>query len=162
MLIESGKPMMDKNSFRNLSLFGKISTIFGLGLLITLALCIFFALIFLGVKGFFAIFDVSYQSNTTILWFILLLALVDLFFDFMKFIVKYLLSLFRFQPKQLFILLFLLYFQLNVLIIFLIDGWMDSLQMTTIAQFVAALFITCIELAFSDQFGKKSYPSSKN
>ncbi|HDR4421872.1 TPA: hypothetical protein QCP59_002686 [Bacillus cereus] len=141
--------MSEEDKFSNLNLKDK-TLIIGF---VILFLIIIFAFIFFVYVGIFQISGIEYSSRTALLLFFLLILLLDgiAYFIFMFF--KVLLHpMMTNMPNWLsIILLSIIEITLDWFVIHTADEWIESVQLSNIAELCVALFLYTLNKLFSDK-----------
>ncbi|MDF9447101.1 YrvL family regulatory protein [Bacillus toyonensis] len=141
--------MSEEDKFSNLSLKDRTIVIsFVIFILIT-----FFTFIFFVYVGIFQITGIEYSSRTAILLFFLLILLLDGITYFIFIFFKSLLqSMMTSMPNWLSIaLLSIIEITLDWFVIHTADDWIESVQMSNIAELCVALFLYTLNILFSDK-----------
>ncbi|ASB89148.1 YrvL family regulatory protein [Bacillus sonorensis] len=140
--------------FKKLDLKSKLSVIIGIGLILFVAVAITAFFIFFGVTGFFRLFGVSYESNTSIVIFILLCFLVGAFFEFIEKILVVMVSL-SFDNRALYLsLTFTIHFFMNLITFHIVDRIMSSIFIPAHVLLAASALIAFIEVVFDKKHAK--------
>ncbi|EJQ53651.1 Uncharacterized protein BWINRASL_01280 [Bacillus mycoides] len=141
--------MSEEDNFSNLSLKNK-TIIIGVVILI---LIIFFAFIFFVYVGIFQITGIEYSSRTALLLFFSLILLLDGITYFIFIFFKVLLyPMMTNMPNWLSIaLLSIIEITLDWFVIHTADDWIESVQMSNIAELCVALFLYTLNKLFSDK-----------
>ncbi|CAM2145777.1 membrane hypothetical protein [Paraburkholderia tropica] len=105
---------------------------------------------FFGMKGLFAILGITYDSNQTLLFFILGCFAAGLVIDPLTKVVS-LIMIHSLSIRKTALFTFVFYFIANFITICLVDYFMDSIYIPDALLFVISAFMAFIELAFDDQ-----------
>ncbi|MBL4968598.1 YrvL family regulatory protein [Bacillus halotolerans] len=136
--------------FKNLKPSSKIIVIVSIALLITIAAAVIFGGYFFGMKGLFAILGITYDSNQTLLFFILGCFAAGLVIDPLTKAVS-LIMIHSLSIRKTALFTFVFYFIANFITIYLVDYFMDSIYIPDALLFVISAFMAFTELAFDDQ-----------
>ncbi|HDX9612453.1 TPA: hypothetical protein ROY01_003540 [Bacillus toyonensis] len=141
--------MSEEDKFSNLSLKDKAIIIS----FVVFILIIFFTLIFFVYVGIFQITGIEYSSRTALLLFFLLTLFLDGITYFIFIFFKALLhSMMTSMPNWLSIaLLSIIEIKLDWFVIHTADDWIESVQMSNIAELCVALFLYTLNKLFSDK-----------
>ncbi|MES5887115.1 MULTISPECIES: YrvL family regulatory protein [Bacillus cereus group] len=141
--------MHEEEKFSNLSLKDKTIIIS----IIALFLIIIFAFIFFVYVGIFQITGIEYSSRTALLLFFLLITFLDsiIFFIF-SFFKALLYPLTQNMPNWISITLFsFIEITLDWFVIHTADDWIESVQMSNIAELCVVLFFFLLNKLLSDE-----------
>lgn len=134
--------MEDKKSFRG---FNSLGSILFIALFILFIVGIFFSIYYFSLAGLFNIFDIEYQSNTSLVifvgCFILFSSLVELFF---KALFEHLFNNLT-TNKQIQLLHIISDFIANSIVLFTIDEFMNSISIPLEIEMLIAFFIAAFE-----------------
>ncbi|MGW6192157.1 regulatory YrvL family protein [Bacillus cereus] len=121
--------------------------------IISLFLIIFFAFIFFVYVGIFQITGIEYSSRTALLLFFLLILFLDGITYFISIFFKVLLHpMMTSMPNWLSIaLLSIIEITLDWFVIHTADDWIESVQMSNIAELCVALFLYTLNKLISDK-----------
>ncbi len=139
----------EEDKFSNLNLKDKTIIIS----VVILILIIFFAFIFFVYVGIFQITGIEYSSRTALLLFFLLILLLDGITHFIFIFFKVLLyPMMTSMPNWLSIaLLSIIGITLDWFVIHTADDWIESVQMSNIAELCVALFLFLLNQLLSDK-----------
>lgn len=141
--------MNEEDKFSNLNLKDK-TLIIGF---VILFLIIFFAFIFFVYVGIFHITGIEYSSRTVLLLFFLLITFLDgitfFFFIFFKVILY---PMTKNMPNWLSITLFaIIEITLDWFVIHIADDWIESVQLSNLAELCIVLFLFLLSKLLSDK-----------
>lgn len=141
--------MNEEDKFSNLNLKDK-TLIIGL---VILSLIIVFAFIFFVYVGIFHITGIEYSSRTALLLFFLLITFLDgitfFFFIFFKVILY---PMTKNMPNWLSITLFaIIEITLDWFVIHIADDWIESVQLSNLAELCIVLFLFLLSKLLSDK-----------
>ncbi|MFZ7806072.1 YrvL family regulatory protein [Bacillus thuringiensis] len=141
--------MHEEEKFSNLSLKDKTIIIS----IIALFLIIIFAFIFFVYVGIFQITGIEYSSRTALLLFFLLITFLDsITFFIFSFFKALLYSLTQNMPNWISITLFsFIEITLDWFVIHTADDWIESVQMSNIAELCVVLFFFLLNKLLSDE-----------
>ncbi|HDR6316056.1 TPA: regulatory YrvL family protein [Bacillus thuringiensis] len=141
--------MIEEDKFSNLNLKDK-TLIIGF---VILFLIIIFAFIFFVYVGIFHMTGIEYRSRTALLLFFLLITFLDgITFFIFGFLKALLYPMTRNMPNWLTITLFaIIEITLDWFVIHTADDWIESVQMSNIAELCVALFLYTLNKLFSDK-----------
>ncbi|MCY8277587.1 YrvL family regulatory protein, partial [Bacillus inaquosorum] len=105
---------------------------------------------FFGMKGLFSILGITYDSNQTLVLFILVCFAAGLIIDPLTMIVSMILAK-SLSLKKTALFAFILYFISNFITICFADYFMQSIYIPDVLLFVISALMAFIELAFDDQ-----------
>ncbi|ALC53953.1 hypothetical protein CN899_21505 [Bacillus thuringiensis] len=139
--------MHEEEKFSNLSLKDKTISI------IALFLIIIFAFIFFVYVGIFQITGIEYSSRTALLLFFLLITFLDsITFFIFSFFKALLYPLTQNMPNWISITLFsFIEITLDWFVIHTADDWIESVQMSNIAELCVVLFFFLLNKLLSDE-----------
>ncbi|WP_313798923.1 regulatory YrvL family protein [Cytobacillus sp.] len=143
--------MPEKNdSFRNMNLKDKATTVAGILLLIILVAGFVLGIYFFGMAGMFKLLGVQYKSIWSLVVFVVsyffLAMIVELFFT----------TIFKLSIRNMtgriwgFLIRISLEFTSNWLVLFTVDEFMDSITLSRETEIMMALLIALIEIAFDN------------
>ncbi|MGP7817709.1 YrvL family regulatory protein [Niallia sp. 01092] len=147
--------MNSEKPFRNETLKSKIFIISIITFLILFALAFVFATYYFGLLGFFKLLHVQYDSFYTLFLFVLFYLLLGIIGEIIFKLLNTLIHALIPTAFMQFFTEFLLNYFVNWAIIFLLDSWMDSIQIGEYTQILAAALISLIELVV-EKSGKKN------
>lgn len=141
--------MSEEDKFSNLNLKDKTIVIS----VVILILIIFFAFIFFVYVGIFQITGIEYSSRTALLLFFLLILLLDgithVIFIFFKVLLHPMITS---MPNSLSIaLLSIIEITLDWFVIHTADDWIESVQLSNIAELCVVLFLFLLNTLLSDK-----------
>ncbi|EJR60332.1 hypothetical protein IIO_03691 [Bacillus cereus VD115] len=138
--------MSEEDNFSNLSLKDKT-------IIISFVVFILIIFIFFVYVGIFQITGIEYSSRTALLLFFLLILLLDGITYFIFIFFKALLHpMMKSMPNWLSIaLLSIIEITLDWFVIHTADDWIESIQMSNIAELCIALFLYTLNKLFSDK-----------
>ncbi|PEC83642.1 hypothetical protein COK00_17265 [Bacillus cereus] len=141
--------MSEEDKFSNLNLKDKTIVIS----VVILILIIFFAFIFFVYVGIFQITGIEYSSRTALLLFFLLILLLDGITHFIFIFFKVLLHpMITSMPNSLSIaLLSIIEITLDWFVIHTADDWIESVQLSNIAELCVVLFLFLLNTLLSDK-----------
>ncbi|MGG0777750.1 regulatory YrvL family protein [Bacillus rugosus] len=135
---------------KNFNLKSKLIGIASITFIVTIALAVIFGGYFFGIKGLFSILGVSYDSNQTLVLFILVSFAVGLIIDPLTKIVSMILAK-SLSLKKTALFAFILYFVSNFITICFADYYIQSIYIPDVLLLVISALMAFIELAFDDQ-----------
>ncbi|OBA08464.1 hypothetical protein A9D36_05825 [Bacillus subtilis] len=136
--------------FKDLNLSSKLIVIVSIILIVAIALAMIFGGFFFGMKGLFSILGITYDSNQTLVLFILVCFAAGLIIDPLTKIVSMILAK-SFSLKKTARFAFTLYFVSNFITICFADYFMQSISIPDVLLFVISALLALIELAFGNQ-----------
>ncbi|MCY7962644.1 regulatory YrvL family protein [Bacillus inaquosorum] len=136
--------------FKELKLSSKLIVIVSIILIVAIALAMIFGGYFFGMKGLFSILGITYDSNQTLVLFILVCFAAGLIIDPLTMIVSMILAK-SLSLKKTALFAFILYFISNFITIGFADYFMQSIYIPDVLLFVISALMAFIELAFDDQ-----------
>ncbi|QJC88708.1 regulatory YrvL family protein [Bacillus inaquosorum] len=136
--------------FKELKLSSKLIVIVSIILIVAIALAVIFGGYFFGMKGLFSILGITYDSNQTLVLFILVCFAAGLIIDPLTMIVSMILAK-SLSLKKTALFAFILYFISNFITICFADYFMQSIYIPDVLLFVISALMAFIELAFDDQ-----------
>ncbi|MCY9341726.1 regulatory YrvL family protein [Bacillus inaquosorum] len=136
--------------FKELKLSSKLIVIVSIILIVAIALAMIFGGYFFGMKGLFSILGITYDSNQTLVLFILVCFAAGLIIDPLTMIVSMILAK-SLSLKKTALFAFILYFISNFITICFADYFMQSIYIPDVLLFVISALMAFIELAFDDQ-----------
>lgn len=141
--------MSEEDKFSNLNLKDK-TLIIGF---VILFLIIIFAFIFFVYVGIFHMTGIEYSSRTALLLFFLLITFLDgITFFFFGFLKALLYPMTRNMPNWLAITLFaIIEITLDWFVIHTADDWIESVQLSNIAELCVVLFFFLVNTLLSDK-----------
>ncbi|MBY8914243.1 regulatory YrvL family protein [Bacillus sp. YC2] len=142
--------------FKKLNLKTKLVVIIGISLILLAAFIIFAFPIFFGVTGFFKLFGVTYESNTSILLFILLAFLIGSIFDFIGKILVTMTSITIKNKMVSQFVKFVVDFLMNLITLNIVDKIMSSVFIPQNVLLIAAALLALMEAVFDDQKSRKT------
>ncbi|MEG7333994.1 regulatory YrvL family protein [Bacillus sp. 0102A] len=135
---------------KDFNLRSKLIGIVSITFIVAIAFAVIFGGYFFGIKGLFSLLDVTYDSNQTLVLFILVSFAVGLIIDTLTKIVSIILAK-SLSLKKTALFDFLLYFVSNFITICFADYFMQSIYIPDALLFVISALVAFIELAFDDQ-----------
>ncbi|MER0466112.1 regulatory YrvL family protein [Bacillus cabrialesii subsp. cabrialesii] len=136
--------------FKDLNLSSKLIVIVSIILIVAIALAVIFGGFFFGMKGLFSILGITYDSNQTLVLFILVCFAAGLIIDPLTKLVSMILAK-SFSLKKTALFAFTLYFVSNFITICFADYFMQSIFISNVLLFVISALMALIELAFDNQ-----------
>ncbi|MCY7951250.1 regulatory YrvL family protein [Bacillus inaquosorum] len=136
--------------FKEVKLSSKLIVIASIILIVAIALAVIFGGYFFGMKGLFSILGITYDSNQTLVLFILVCFAAGLIIDPLTMIVSMILAK-SLSLKKTALFAFILYFISNFITICFADYFMQSIYIPDVLLFVISALMAFIELAFDDQ-----------
>ncbi|TYS25553.1 hypothetical protein FZC71_03065 [Bacillus subtilis] len=136
--------------FKEVKLSSKLIVIVSIILIVAIALAVIFGGYFFGMKGLFSILGITYDSNQTLVLFILVCFAAGLIIDPLTMIVSMILVK-SLSLKKTALFAFILYFISNFITICFADYFMQSIYIPDVLLFVISALMAFIELAFDDQ-----------
>lgn len=133
--------------FKDLNLSSKIIVIVSIILIVAIALAVIFGGYFFGMKGLFSILGITYDSNQTLVLFLLVCFAAGMIIDPLTKIASMILAK-SFSLKKTALFAFILYFVSNFITICFADYFMQSISIPDILLFVISALMALIELAF--------------
>ncbi|MCI4137131.1 regulatory YrvL family protein [Bacillus vallismortis] len=135
---------------KKLNLSSTLIAIVSIILIVAIALAVIFGGFFFGMKGLFSILGITYDSNQTLVLFILVCFAVGLIIDPLTKIVSMILAK-SFSLRKTALFTFTLYFVSNFITICFADYFMQSIYIPDVFLFVISALMAFIELAFGNQ-----------
>ncbi|MFB0636024.1 regulatory YrvL family protein [Bacillus rugosus] len=135
---------------KDFNLKSKLIGIASITFIVAIALAVIFGGYFFGIKGLFSILGVSYDSNQTLVLFILVSFAVGLIIDPLTKIVSMILAK-SLSLKKTALFAFILYFVSNFITICFADYYIQSIYIPDVLLLVISALMAFIELAFDDQ-----------
>lgn len=135
---------------KKLNLSSTLIAIVSIILIVAIALAVIFGGFFFGMKGLFSILGITYDSNQTLVLFILVCFAVGLIIDPLTKVVSMILAK-SFSLRKTAPFTFTLYFVSNFITICLADYFMQSIYIPDVFLFVISALMAFIELAFGNQ-----------
>ncbi|MGG1243002.1 YrvL family regulatory protein [Bacillus cabrialesii] len=136
--------------FKDLNLSSKLIVIVSIILIAAIALAVIFGGFFFGMKGLFSILGITYDSNQTLVLFLLVCFAAGLIIDPLTKIVSMILAK-SFLLKNTALFAFTLYFVSNFITICFADYFIQSIFIPDVLLFVISALLALIELAFGNQ-----------
>ncbi|MGK9265934.1 regulatory YrvL family protein [Bacillus inaquosorum] len=136
--------------FKEVKLSSKLIVIVSIILIVAIALAVIFGGYFFGMKGLFSILGITYDSNQTLVLFILVCFAAGLIIDPLTMIVSMILAK-SLSLKKTALFAFILYFISHFITICFADYFMQSIYIPDVLLFVISALMAFIELAFDDQ-----------
>ncbi|MCY8721738.1 regulatory YrvL family protein [Bacillus inaquosorum] len=133
--------------FKEVKLSSKLIVIVSIILIVSIALAVIFGGYFFGMKGLFSILGITYDSNQTLVLFILVCFAAGLIIDPLTMIVSMILAK-SLSLKKTALFAFILYFISNFITICFADYFMQSIYIPDVLLFVISALMAFIELAF--------------
>jgi hypothetical protein len=134
---------------KDFNLRSKLIEIVSITFIVAIALVIIFGGYFFGIKGLFSILGVTYDSNQTLVLFILVCFAVGLIIDPLTKIISMILAR-SLSLKKTALFAFILYFVSNFITICFADYYMQSIYIPDVLLVVISALMAFIELAFDD------------
>jgi len=132
----------------------KIKNIIGMALFIVFIMGIILGIYFLGMAGIFEILGVQYQSIWSLIIFVIGIFILGLPVDLVLGATADL-SVEKVSGKiTAFVIQFLFGFVTNWIVIFIVDAFMSSINLSPGAKLIVPLILTFFELIFSDKNGE--------
>lgn len=116
----------------------------GITLIVVAALALVFGVLFFGMAGLFSILGVEYQSNGSLLIFVVCFFLLDAFFDFFAN------PLIKLAPQHI-LMRMLIDVTFTWLAIHTVDEFMASIDIPLKIEIIVAILFFLIELAFDEK-----------
>ncbi|MBK4203039.1 hypothetical protein EGI09_03590 [Bacillus subtilis] len=134
---------------KDFNLRSKLIEIVSITFIVAIALVVIFGGYFFGIKGLFSILGVTYDSNQTLVLFILVCFAVGLIIDPLTKIISMILAR-SLSLKITALFAFILYFVSNFITICFADYYMQSIYIPDVLLVVISALMAFIELAFDD------------
>ncbi|MCI4166720.1 regulatory YrvL family protein [Bacillus spizizenii] len=134
---------------KDFNLRSKLIEIVSITFIVAIALVVIFGGYFFGIKGLFSILGVTYDSNQTLVLFILVCFAVGLIIDPLTKIISMILAR-SLSLKKTALFAFILYFVSNFITICFADYFMQSIYIPDVLLVVISALMAFIELAFDD------------
>lgn len=134
---------------KDFNLRSKLIEIVSITFIVAIALVVIFGGYFFGIKGLFSILGVTYDSNQTLVLFILICFAVGLIIDPLTKIISMILAR-SLSLKKTALFAFILYFVSNFITICFADYYMQSIYIPDVLLVVISALMAFIELAFDD------------
>ncbi|AEP86695.1 conserved hypothetical protein [Bacillus spizizenii TU-B-10] len=134
---------------KDFNLRSKLIEIVSITFIVAIALVVIFGGYFFGIKGLFSILGVTYDSNQTLVLFILVCFAVGLIIDPLTKIISMILAR-SLSLKKTALFAFILYFVSNFITICFADYYMQSIYIPDVLLVVISALMAFIELAFDD------------
>lgn len=137
--------------FREMNRKEKLATIVAITVLIVMAIGILFGIYFFGMAGIFNILGVQYDSFLSLAIFVISVFLIGIAADFLS-LVFYIIFTKR-VTDQTKLFLFSVGFETvkNWLVLFTVDEFMKSISIAAHTEWIIALILALIEIAFNDE-----------
>lgn len=141
----------DDDSFKDMNLKEKVMTVIGIGLLLVLIIGFILGMFFLGFAGLFELLGVHYQSNWSLVLFVVGVffvgMVVEIFFDaFLERIIEHITS-----RVEAFFMQFLFEYASDFLTLVIVDTWMDSITLSLKTKVIVALFLALFGTIFDNK-----------
>ncbi|MCY8674409.1 regulatory YrvL family protein [Bacillus spizizenii] len=140
---------------KDFSLRSKLIGIVSIAFIVAIALVVILGGYFFGLKGLFSILGLTYDSNQTLVLFILVCFAVGLIIDPLTKVVSMILAR-SLSLKKTALFAFILYFVSNFITICFADYFMQSIYIPDVFLVVISALMTFIELAFDDRSNGKA------
>lgn len=134
---------------KDFNLRSKLIEIVSITFIVAIALVVIFGGYFFGIKGLFSILGVTYDSNQTLVLFILVCFAVGLIIDPLTKIISMILAR-SLSLKKTALFAYILYFVSNFITICFADYYMQSIYIPDVLLVVISALMAFIELAFDD------------
>ncbi|MFP7232283.1 regulatory YrvL family protein [Bacillus subtilis] len=141
--------------FKEIKLSSKLFELVSIILIVVIALAVIFGCYFFGMKGLFSILGITYDSNQTLVLFILVCFAAGLIIDPLTMIVSIILAK-SLSLEKTALFAFILYFISDFITICFADYFMQSLYIPDVLLFVISALMAFIELAFDDQPNRRA------
>ncbi|OWV38125.1 hypothetical protein CE489_01250 [Bacillus spizizenii] len=138
---------------KDFNLRSKLIEIVSITFIVAIALVVIFGGYFFGIKGLFSILGVTYDSNQTLVLFILVCFAVGLIIDPLTKIISMILAR-SLSLKKTALFAFILYFVSNFITICFADYYMQSIYIPDVLLVVISALMAFIELAFDQPNGE--------
>ncbi|ADM37801.1 regulatory YrvL family protein [Bacillus spizizenii ATCC 6633 = JCM 2499] len=135
---------------KDFSLRSKLIEIVSIAFIVAIALVVILGGYFFGLKGLFSILGLTYDSNQTLVLFILVCFAVGLIIDPLTKVVSMILAR-SLSLKKTALFAFILYFVSNFITICFADYFMQSIYIPDVFLVVISALMAFIELAFDDR-----------
>ncbi|MCY7813271.1 regulatory YrvL family protein [Bacillus spizizenii] len=135
---------------KDFSLRSKLIGIVSIAFIVAIALVVILGGYFFGLKGLFSILGLTYDSNQTLVLFILVCFAVGLIIDPLTKVVSMILAR-SLSLKKTALFAFILYFVSNFITICFADYFMQSIYIPDVFLVVISALMAFIELAFDDR-----------
>lgn len=135
---------------KDFSLRSKLIEIVSIAFIVAIALVVILGGYFFGLKGLFSILGLTYDSNQTLVLFILVCFVVGLIIDPLTKVVSMILAR-SLSLKKTALFAFILYFVSNFITICFADYFMQSIYIPDVFLVVISALMAFIELAFDDR-----------
>lgn len=135
---------------KDCSLRSRLIGIVSITFIVAIALVVIFGGYFFGLKGLFFILGLTYDSNQTLVLFILVCFAVGLIIDPLTKVVSIILAR-SLSLKKTALFAFILYFVSNFITICFADYFMQSIYIPDVFLVVISALMAFIELAFDDR-----------
>ncbi|TYS11724.1 hypothetical protein FZC70_02470 [Bacillus subtilis] len=140
---------------KDFNLRSKLIGIVSIAFIVAIALVVIFGGYFFGIKGLFSILGVTYDSNQTLVLFILVCFAVGLIIDPLTKVVSMILAR-SLSLKKTALFAFILYYVSNFITICFADYFMQSIYIPDVFLVVISALMAFIELAFDDRSNGKT------
>ncbi|TLF57633.1 regulatory YrvL family protein [Bacillus spizizenii] len=135
---------------KDFSLRSKLIEIVSIAFIVAIALVVILGGYFFGLKGLFSILGLTYDSNQTLVLFILVCFAVGLIIDPLTKVVSMILAR-SLSLKKTALFAFILYFVSNFITICFADYFMQSIYIPDVGREGISALMAFIELAFDDR-----------
>lgn len=131
-----------------MKLLEKIIAITAIVLLILISVAVIFGAMFLGLSGFFSLIGVSYESNGSLLLFVLYCFLIGIFFEIIENIVLSLLKSSNIKTKKQWIWELIVRISLTWLLIHIVNEMVHTVTLSTFAEILTTLLMVSVDTVF--------------
>lgn len=114
------------------------------------SLTIVFGGLFFSMKGFFDLIGVSYESNGALILFALYCFLIGLIFEVIEMVILYFIEKGNATKKTKSLWVIIVKFVFTWLVIHIVNEWMTTVTLSTLAEFLTATLIVSIDLVFDE------------
>lgn len=134
-----------------MKLLEKIIAITAIILLILISVAVVFGGMFLGLSGFFSLIGVSYESNGSLLLFVLYCFLIGIFFEIIENIVLSLLKSSNIKTKRRWIWELIVRISLTWLLIHIVNEMVHTVTLSTFAEILTTLLMVSVDTVFDQK-----------
>lgn len=131
-----------------MKLLEKIIAITAIVLLILISVAVIFGAMFLGLSGFFSLIGVSYESNGSLLLFVLYCFLIGIFFEIIENIVLSLLKSSNIKTKKQWIWELIVRISLTWVLIHIVNEMVHTVTLSTFAEILTTLLMVSVDTVF--------------
>ena len=131
-----------------MKLLEKIIAITAIVLLILISVAVIFGAMFLGLSGFFSLIGVSYESNGSLLLFVLYCFLIGIFFEIIENIVLSLLKSSNIKTKKQWIWELIVRISLTWPLIHIVNEMVHTVTLSTFAEILTTLLMVSVDTVF--------------